>query len=313
MGFAQINGNLSFLQFRRKYRTIKEKGRECMHYRFLRYPGGKTKAVTFSYDDGCRQDLRLAETLNSYGIKATFNINSGVLGKPDDWHLSAEEIQRNILDAGHEIANHGKYHMAPGLARSVDAIRDILDGRQELEQIFGRIVRGYAYPDTGILAMQNGASYENIRKNLQDLGVAYARTLGSDNNGFRLPSDWYSWMPTAHHANPNAIAWAQEFLALDVNGQYWSMRHPRLYYLWGHSYEFEGNWGLLEALCQTLGGHEEIWYATNGEIYDYVEAWDRLIFSADGRMVTNPTLRTVWFDEDGVLYTVHSGETIQLK
>lgn len=33
-----------------------------MKYNFLRYPGGKTKAVTFSYDDGAAADMRLAET-----------------------------------------------------------------------------------------------------------------------------------------------------------------------------------------------------------------------------------------------------------
>ena len=47
-----------------------------MAYRFLRFPGGRAKAVTFSYDDGVRHDLRLADTLNRYGLKGTFNINN---------------------------------------------------------------------------------------------------------------------------------------------------------------------------------------------------------------------------------------------
>lgn len=34
---------------------------------FMRYPGGKAKAVTFSYDDGVRQDKRLSEIFNRYG------------------------------------------------------------------------------------------------------------------------------------------------------------------------------------------------------------------------------------------------------
>lgn len=283
-----------------------------MHYRFLRYPGGKTKAVTFSYDDGCRQDLRLARILCQYGIKGTFNINSSCLTARDNWHLDADEIQTNILDAGHEVAVHGKYHMAPGLARPTDAIRDVLDGRMELEQAFGRIIRGYAYPDTGILAMENGASYENIRRNLQDLGIVYARTLGSDNNSFRLPSDWYAWMPTAHHANPNALSWAKEFVEVDVNAQYWANRYPRLYYLWGHSFEFGEDWGSLEALCKVLSGHDSIWYATNVEIYDYVQAWNHLVFSADGSLVHNPTRQTVWFHADGTDYCVQPGQTLAM-
>ena len=35
----------------------------------LRFPGGKRKALTLSYDDGVRQDIRLAELLNRYGVK----------------------------------------------------------------------------------------------------------------------------------------------------------------------------------------------------------------------------------------------------
>ena len=40
---------------------------------FLRYPGGKAKAVTFSYDDGVQQDKRLAGIFDKYGMKGTFN------------------------------------------------------------------------------------------------------------------------------------------------------------------------------------------------------------------------------------------------
>ena len=43
--------------------------------------GGKNKALTFSYDDGVTQDVRLIEIFNKYGLRATFNLNSGLLGK----------------------------------------------------------------------------------------------------------------------------------------------------------------------------------------------------------------------------------------
>ena len=35
---------------------------------FMRFPGGLVKALTFSYDDGVEQDIRLVEILNKYGI-----------------------------------------------------------------------------------------------------------------------------------------------------------------------------------------------------------------------------------------------------
>ena len=49
------------------------------------------------------------------------------------------------------------------------------------------------------------------------------------------------------------------------------------------------------------------------EIYDYVEAYNSLVFSADGNMVYNPTLVDVWFDVDGKLYKNKSGERIVIE
>ena len=58
--------------------------------------------------------------------------------------------------------------------------------------------------------MVNNASYENIRQYLKDLDIAYARTLDGDNNLFMLPTDWYAWMPTAHHDNPKVLEYAKK-------------------------------------------------------------------------------------------------------
>ena len=44
---------------------------------YMRYPLGKTKAVTLSYDDGTRHDIKLIDIMTKYGIKGTFNINTG--------------------------------------------------------------------------------------------------------------------------------------------------------------------------------------------------------------------------------------------
>lgn len=287
-----------------------------MRYRFLRFPDGKTKAVTFSYDDSRRSDIRLSEVITSYGIKGTFNINSTWLGKSsDDEHLTPEEIEQYVLDRGHEAAIHGARHGAVGNLRAIDGIREVLECRLALEKIFGRIIRGMAYADSGITRMTNGASYENIKEYLKDLDIAYSRTLGQDNNQFELPCDWYAWMPTVHHKNPKAMEYAGEFVSLDVDSMYWAARRPRLFYLWGHSYEFDqdDNWDLLDNLCQKLARRDDTWYATNMEIYRYVTAYQSLIFSADNKIVYNPSLLTVWFDVDGVLYQAGPGETRQVN
>ena len=286
-----------------------------MRYRFLRFPEGKYKAVTLSYDDGCRHDIRMSQTINRYGIKCTYNINSAWYGKNDtDWRLTKQEIKEHLLDKGHEIAVHGECHKASGNVRTVDGIRDVLNCRITLERDFGIIVRGMAYADCGITRMANGTSYEKIKEYLTALDITYSRTLGGDNDSFNMPDDWHAWMPTMHHNNPNAIEWAEKFVELKCP-EYQATHHPKLLYMWGHSYEFDrnNNWDRLEKLCEILGGKEDIWYATNGEIYDYVNAYNSLIFSADGLRIYNPTLIDVWFICDGKNYCIRSGEMLVIE
>ena len=43
-------------------------------------PEGKKKVLTLSYDDEVTQDIRFVGILNKYGIKCTFNLNSGTFG-----------------------------------------------------------------------------------------------------------------------------------------------------------------------------------------------------------------------------------------
>ena len=65
--------------------------------------GGKNKAVTFSYDDGVLQDVRTIEILNKYGLKATFNINSGLLGLNRTLPLSTGD---GFVDMSSQLSSH---------------------------------------------------------------------------------------------------------------------------------------------------------------------------------------------------------------
>ncbi len=284
-----------------------------MKYRHLRFPGGLWKALTFSYDDGVIFDKRLAEVFDSYGVKATFNISSNMIGSNPKWHLSKEEIQQYILDRGHEVASHGADHTAPGMLRPFEGIQEYLFGRMDLEEMFDITVRGLAYPNSGITRMGNGADKEDIKHYLKDLGVAYARTLRGDNNGFNMPSDWLEWMPTMHHDNPEAINWAKQFVDIKPS-TYFPANTPKLCYIWGHSFEFhrKDNWQRMNDLLDILARQEDIWYATNIEIFEYVEAYDRLLFTANSKKVYNPTLIDVWFEQEEKLYCIKSGETVEL-
>lgn len=278
-----------------------------MKARLLRYPGGRDKAFTMSYDDGVRSDMRFSDIISAHGLKCTFNYNIEV-----NRHLTDEEIQKYALDRGHEIAVHGTFHRSTGMLRPIEGIREYLDCRLSLEKRFGRIIRGCAYPDSGITRFSNNVQYEDVKKYLTELDIAYARTLGGDNNSFELPQDFHAWMPTAHHNNPKTPEYLDEFLNLDLSSSYYPYRTPRLFYMWGHTYEFDkdNNWDVIETIAEKLDGREDIWFATNIEIYDYVQAYNSLVYSADGSMIYNPSLFEIWFDEDGILRSIKPGETI---
>lgn len=284
-----------------------------MKYMHLRFPNGKTKAVTLSYDDGTRHDMRFLETIDKHGLKCTFNL-VGKNVENNGSTMTNEYIKENILGKGHEVATHGYTHRAQDIIRSIEGIREVCDARLALEKEFGMIIRGMAYPDRGINALEHPETYARIRSYLSELDIAYCRTCGWDNDTFDLPDDFLCWRPTAHHNNPKIFEYIEKFMSTEVDKLYCASRGPKLFYLWGHSFEFEnkGNWDHLEKICSALSGDENVWYATNMEIYEYVSAYRSLSYSADGTMIYNPTLIKIWFDVDGVPYCIAPGETLKL-
>ena len=75
----------------------------------------------------------------------------------------------------------------------------------------------------------------------------------------------------------------------------------KLLYVWGHSYEFDNddNWPLIEEFCQAMGGQDDVWYATNIEIFDCVQTWKQLRFAADSSFVLNPCAASAWVRVNG--------------
>ena len=166
-----------------------------IRYCFLCFPDGKKKAVTISYDDSCIYNIKLAQLFDKYKLKSTFNINSDFLAeKSGGWHITLDEVREHLLNKGHEIAVHGARHRANGKIRIIDGIQDVLNCRFKLENELGVIIRGMAYPDSGINDFQNGKSFDSVRQYLIDLDIAYARTAGVSDQSFRIPEDWYCWM-----------------------------------------------------------------------------------------------------------------------
>lgn len=259
----------------------------------MRFPEGKKKAVTLSYDDGVEQDIRLIEIMRKNGLKGTFNLNSGCFA-PEGRVYPKGTIHRRMTKAqcvslykenGMETAVHGLTH--PWLEKLPEVIctYEILQDRMNLEKEFETIVRGMAYPF--------GTYNDSVVETLKKCGIAYARTTISTEN-FEMPEDWLRMPATCHHNNPRLMELAKKFTETEV------LNNPMLFYLWGHSYEFEAddNWNVIEEFAEYMGNRDDIWYATNLEIYDYAAAFKQLIFSADGSMVYNPTEKALYFQTE---------------
>lgn len=141
---------------------------------------------------------------------------------------------------------------------------------------------------------------------LRKRGIVYAKTVDSTEN-FGFPINWLALNPTCHHNNPQLMEMAKKFVEMKPRfGQTY------MFYLWGHSYEFNtnNNWEVIEEFAEYIGGHEDIWHATNIEIYDYVTAYRRLEMSYEGNIVYNPSAIDVWVVIGGNEYCIKSGETL---
>ena len=255
------------------------------------FPGGRMKCLTMSYDDGVHFDRRLVEIFNQNGMRGTFHLNSGAFD--NGWNVDSKEVKE--LYAGHEVSVHTVNH--PDLRHVTDAglVQEIIEDRRQLEALCGYPVRGMSYPF--------GNYNDHIKAMLPGLGIEYSRTV-KDTMQFDLPNNFLEWHPTAHH-NHDIANLGKRFLELNCTWC-WSV-----FYVWGHSFEFEGQktWGVIEDFCKQMRGHDEIWYATNIEIVDYVNAVHSLRVSADENIIYNPTATDVWVGVDGSPVKIPAGET----
>ncbi len=257
---------------------------------YICFPGAKHKVLTMSYDDGREEDRELVKLFNQYGIKGTFHLNSGCSGN----RIPLAEYKE--LYEGHEVSSHTVTH--PTLARCpIDqAAMQIMEDRRRLEEAVGYPVRGMSYP--------NGSYTKEIKRLLPALGIRYARIVG-DSDSFQIPEDFLEWKATCHH-NHNLMHLGNEFLSLHKTQYLYMM------YVWGHSYEFtnHSNWTLMEDFCRMVSDKQDIWYATNIQIVDYMDAAKRMQFTVNGDRVYNPSYQSVWISVDGKYMEIKGGETV---
>lgn len=220
------------------------------------------KAVTFSFDDGVIQDARMIGLMKKYGLKGTFNLNSGLFGKRfvfgpelnNAVHQRVTESEAKELYKEVEVAAHTRTHPDLKALAKKEIVEEVVYDYMRLSELMGKEVVGMAYP--GGPPNYNEFVRETIRENTS---VRYARRYVSSYS-FAPPEDFLAWQPTSHLLDERMDSLIDEFFARGEDG---------IFYIWGHTYELDihSAWDRAEKLFERLGGRADIRYMTNGEIY----------------------------------------------
>jgi peptidoglycan/xylan/chitin deacetylase (PgdA/CDA1 family) len=261
-----------------------------------KFPGNKRIAVTASFDDGVETDRPVIERFNAWGLKATWNLNSvGLNPHPYAKTIPLEQIAE--VYHGHEVALHTVTH--PHLER-LDAAQiayEILDDKKALENFVGYPIRGMAYPC--------GTWNQTVINVLRALGIVYARTVEKRDHCFP-PEESLAWPATAHQFDAGlSEKWKEWYDSQWFNG---------VFFIWGHSYEFElqKDWAGLERIFKPLAGKKDVWYCTNIELFDYEAARKQIVIAANRGSAYNPSGKTITLLADGRQIEVPRGRAVSL-
>ena len=268
---------------------------------------GKNKAITFSFDDGVIQDKRLVKLFDKYNLKGTFNLNSELLGrcnlvgcgrihrneipnpkikevlakydKSFDFNI-AEALQEvegsnnpeqalkyikifpeevKDLYKNHEVAVHTLTHPNLTELSKEEVIYQVEQDRLNLCKLVGYNVDMMAYPCGGT---NNNDEVAQIIK--ENTGVKFSRTITSTYN-FDLQDNLLRFNPSVYiYQTDKMFELAEEFVNLKTDT-------PKLFYIWGHSYEFDDKtrctWETFEKFLQIIANKNDIYYGTNSEVF----------------------------------------------
>ncbi len=279
------------------------------------YPGFVRKAVTFTIDDGnISYDSEFLNIIRPVGIVGTFNLidtnsvtaveylkmyegyevanHNSIHSLPwlDGIDFSNIEIKNEIFNSQtadpkymYKTNIEGLYyidyytHIVPSdkepswhpIAIDSTYTKYAEMTKENIDSVFGDgSVVGYAYA--------HGKLSESVKQYLIDEKYLYARKTGyNTDTTFALPKDRFEWTYNADVSNLNSTM--ASYASLSDNGEL------KMFAFGVHSKDFtatvEGisGWELLKTFAKTYGDrHDEFYYATNRQIFEYEDAVEAL-------------------------------------
>lgn len=200
-----------------------------------------SKIFIISFDDGTVWDGPLVQLLNKYGMRATFNLNSGLedfVWYYDDRFPVRRQRLRDTLEQYrlHEVASHTRTHPWLNSLTPPQLSREVGEDCAALKEIFGLSQIGFGVPFTAC----GQREIRIIRKY-----VRYIR-LSAFSDSFAPPEDpWH--IPIHGLYNDPDI---REKIALFAQNSL----PVSLFVMAGHSYELEAldHWDYMEQLLKYI-------------------------------------------------------------
>lgn len=236
-----------------------------------------SRFVTISVDDGHPADLRTAELLTKYGLKATFYVPAQ---NPERAVLGADGLRR--IAQAFELGGHTMRHVVLSSLPKEEARKEITDCKRWLEDLTASRIASFCYP--------RGKFDRGVVELVREAGFAGARTCLFNLNDF--PRDPFLWGVSSHafpHSHTNQMRHALWEGNLAGAWNYWRTHrgarewvphfrsaldhveeHGGIAHLYMHSWEIEemGQWEVLEGVFEEIARRPSLVRMTNGELFD---------------------------------------------
>ena len=203
------------------------------------------KKFVFAIDDGTIFDKKVIDIFNKYGIRATFNLNSGL--QDYVWNKDWLEVRRLNLKEnkhiykGHEVASHSLTHPFLTSLSDEDVYREVKEDVDNLKNIFGCDIKSFSFPFDG---------YDERTINIiKGLGITHI-ILPAIDDSFYYPVDTYHIKVTSWNID-DALAKVKRFIE-DKDAEIF------IYLSHSYDYEYENSYDKLEKLCKTIVKNKEI-------------------------------------------------------
>lgn len=233
--------------------------------------------ITTSWDDGHPLDLKMAELLDKYGIKATFYVPS----KNAENIVMKDHQLRNLAEK-FEIGGHTVNHIYLNTLKQSEAKNEITNCKSILQDKLGREISAFCFP--------GGKFSRRDIKLVQNAGFSFGRTTALFNTSIDKKHAIMNTSTQAYNHNYytllkhclkrnffTPIIKYNFFKPFDKNFQKLSkavvlesINTEGIFHLWGHSWEIEKYelWDELTETFKMLANENNTKFLNNSECWN---------------------------------------------